>query len=206
MTDDIAQHSLTAQGLFDAQQWNNNTRLLLRASCGCRQCYRVVTYGTLKQKLRRGRDALLCPAHCQACNTFSRWVYKFYQTTVNLHYDGVVVWDWNDVPGNMHMHWDATLFVGGLAHRFEIDGPVHDLINGERRHRDVAKDGIVIQVGTFSILRLKHQDFNVWLDAIVNHMQNRLVLNLVGVWGTEWYAGFEHLGNGPLVAGFMHMI
>ena len=202
---ELSQHSLTAGQLFQPPPFQDNTRLLLRASCGFRQCYHVVNYGTVRRGLRCFRDVLLCPAHDPDRHTFSECVKYFYEVLQILEYQGVVVWDWNDVPQHPRMHWDATIFIGGLPHRMEIDGPVHDLRDGDRMPEDVVKDQAVIETPGLSVLRLKHQDSITWAHTLLAYIHGRLQMHLDNVCGTAWYLPFQYPGHGPML-GYMHVM
>ena len=202
---ELSQQSLTGAHLFHPPPFQDNTRLLLRASCGHRQCYHVVTYGTVRRGLRQFRDSLLCPAHDQARHTFSEHVQDFFDVLQMIGYQGLVVWDWNDVPLHPLMHWDATIFVGGLPHRIEIDGPIHDLNNGERNLGDVLKDASVLATPGISLLRLKHQDALTWAQSLLAYMDGRLQFQLHGVWGTAWYHPFQYPGHGAML-GYVQLI
>jgi hypothetical protein len=129
----------------------------------------------------------------------------FYHAILMIGYVGVVVWDWNDVPLHPHMHWDATIFVGGLPHRIEVDGPIHDLINAERVLGDVMKDQAVIETPGLSVLRLKHQDCVTWPQALMAYIGARLQFQIHGVWGTAWYMPFQYPGQGPML-GYVQII
>jgi hypothetical protein len=129
----------------------------------------------------------------------------FFDVLQMIGYQGIVVWDWNDVPQHPIMHWDATIFIGGLPHRIEIDGPVHDLRNGSRLPEDVAKDAVVIQAPGLSVLRLKHQDRLTWAHSLLTYIDGRLQFQLSGVWGTAWYFPFQYPGQGPM-HGYVQMI
>lgn len=201
----IAEHSLTAGDLFHAQPLQDNTRLLLRASCSLRQCYHVVNYDTVKRGLRGLRDPLLCPAHDVARHTYSDCVLYFYNVLQQIGYQGVVVWDWNDVPQRRHMHWDATLFTADFPHRIEIDGPVHDLRAGLRLPGDICKDARVLGTAGVSLLRLKHQDCATWAVSLQTYMHGRLQFQIHDVWGTVWYLPFQYPGHGPML-GYLQII
>lgn len=201
---EIAQHSITAGNLFHAEPLQDNTRLLLRASCGVRQCYHVVNYDTVKRGVRRLRDTLLCPAHSGARHTYAESVFDFYTMLQQIGYQGVVVWDWNDVPQRPLMHWDATLFFHGLAHRVEIDGPIHDFRHGVRLPGDLRKDAQVIATEGLSLLRLKHQDSATWSLSLQIYMHGRLQLQCDDVWGTAYYDPFRYPGQGPM-QGHLHI-
>ncbi len=201
----LTQYCLTAPNLFHPPPFQDNTRLLLRASCGFKQCYHVVTYETVRTGLRHLRDTLRCPAHDAARHTFSESVTRFFNTLEVIGYQGIVVWDWNDVPQHPIMHWDATIFIGGLAHRIEIDGPIHELRNGDRLLGDVHKDQVVIDTEGLSLLRLKHQDCVTWAQALMTYIGGRLQFELDGVWGTSWYLPFQYPGQGPML-GYVQIV
>lgn len=195
---ELSQLCLTAGHLFQPPPFQDNTRLLLRASCGFRQCYQVVAFGTVRRGLRHGRDTLLCPAHNPARHTFSDWVRCCYDVLQAIGYQGIVVWDWNDVPQHPLMHWDATIFSSGMPHRLEIDGPIHDLRGGARMLADAVKDEIVIDSPGLSVLRLKHQDSLTWAQSLLAYIDGRTHFELEGVWGTAWYLPFQYPGQGPM--------
>jgi hypothetical protein len=115
-----------------------------------------------------------------------------------MQYKGVAVYDWNDVPGQRRMHWDATLFLGGLAHRIEIDGPRHDLAGGLRLQEDIHKDQIVSADPSRSLLRLSYHDAHAWQLNLPLYLQSRMQLLIAGVWGTRWYQPFQGQGLGLL--------
>ena len=144
------------------------------------------------------RDCLTCPAHQHSRWSFSQWVHEFTQVLDQIQYQGVVIHDWNDVPGNRHMHWDATLFLGGVAHRIEIDGPRHDLVVGQRLMEDMQKDHIVCAHPSRSLLRLTYHDVHAWPLKLQLYLQCRMQLLLPGVWGTAWYLPFQGQGFGML--------
>lgn len=192
-----AQHSLTQGDKFIHQLGMlDNSRVLVRASCGHTRCYRVVTVGCVRQAFGQHRDPLLCPAHQPEYANYSQYVSLYFNTLVVLGYQGVVVWDWHDVPAHPHMHWDATIFLADRAHRFEIDGPVHELQHGNRPLHDVVKDGVVKQNPNLSLLRLSYHDRHAWQLKTHLYLQGRLQNMLGGVWATAWYWPFAGQGDG----------
>jgi hypothetical protein len=192
-----AQHSLTQMGCFIHQQgFLGHSRVLARASCGERQCYRVVTVSAIRQAFSQQRDALLCPAHQNEYANYSQHVTIFFNMLQQMGYQGVVVWDWHDVPEHPHMHWDVTIFLQGIAHRFEIDGPVHELRNGNRPPEDIAKDSVVKENPNHSLLRLSFHDNNAWYLKTLLYLQGRLQNIYNGVWATPWYLPFMGQGHG----------
>lgn len=194
-----SQHSLTQLGCFIHQLGMvQHGRVLVRASCGHSQCYRVVTVQCVTKGFEHQRDPLLCPAHSGHYRYFSTCVTQFFTVLQTIGYQGVVVWDWHDVPGQPRMHWDATVFLHGSAHRFEIDGPSHDLVNGTRRIRDVTKDAVVKQNPVYSLLRLSYHDRLVWALTLQLYIQGRIQHMYGGVWGTAWYLPFGGQGHGML--------
>lgn len=192
-----AHHSLTQAGQFLYQQNTvDSTRLLLRASCGCKQCYRVVTIGAVRRSFARNGDPLKCPAHQMNYSNYSQYVTLFFEQLQYMGYAGVAVWDWHDVPAEPHMHWDCTLFLGGCAHRFEIDGPVHELRDGDRPLVDERKDAVVKNVPNLSLLRLSFHDRNAWAWKVLMYIAGRLQHFYNGVWATAWYTPFAGQGYG----------
>ena len=194
----IAQHSLTAGHLFDTEPVQDNTRFLLSASCGHAHCYRVVTFGAVRRGFINFNDPLLCPAHNPARWSYSRWATIFYLCLISIGYNGIIVWDWYDTPENHRLHWDATVFLGGMAHRFEIDGPVHEIRGGNRPNADVRKDDIVRRNGAIGLLRLSYHDAHQWPLRIAQYIQGRLAGEMPGVWGTAWYLPFQGVNYGEV--------
>lgn len=192
-----SEHSLTQADDFIHQQGPlDHSRVLVRASCGHRQCYRVVTVGCVRQAFGQHRDPLLCPAHQPEYTYYSQYVTRYYDVLASLGYQGVVVWDWHDVPGHPHMHWDATIFLAGSAHRFEIDGPVHELQHGNRPLCDLVKDSVVKQNPNLSLLRLSFHDRHSWRLKTHLYLEGRLQNMFAGVWATAWYWPFAGHGYG----------
>jgi hypothetical protein len=146
----------------------------------------------------QNRDCLTCPAHQNSRSTYSQWVWIFHVVISEMAYPGVVIFYWNDVPENRHMHWDATLFLGGMAHRFEVDGPRHRIVRGVRLLEDIQKDHIVNTRPAISLLRLSHHDVHAWPTKILLYLQSRMQLVIHGVWATEWYRPFQGQGDGSL--------
>lgn len=137
------QHSVTQQDTLCVQDHLNvppgaNERLLMRASCGRAQCYKVVTCAHLRRCFNDKRDCLKCPAH-QKCKTHSKWVLYMYDILQHEQVHSVIVHDWVDVPNSDLAHFDMTVFRHGRAFRFEIDGTSHE----PRLISDVEKDRLV---------------------------------------------------------------
>lgn len=156
------------------------TRLILRASCGGPRCWRVVAVNTLRVRMHEGVDCLKCPCHEVACRTYSPLCATFLQS-ITPWYSGPVVWDWadiSDVPNGTH--FDATIAFDNRAVRFEIDGKYH--IVSPRIESDRFKDIIVNQNGQ-SMLRLHYGDKHRW-NALAWEYS---VLHRVGVYYTASY-------------------
>ena len=169
-------------------------RVMLRASCQWRGCYRVMTVAHLLDMLRIGHDCLLCPAHQAGAHTHSVWVTCFYNTVTALDMHPVMVHDWNDVPGNPRMHWDCTLFFRGRAVRFEIDGPCHE----PRHYNDVPKDAIVnnwqplADQNSLVVVRMHFHDYDGgagWMAAILQ----LLIMGEHELHGMFYTARYTHL-------------
>jgi len=164
-----SQHSLTQGGLFIHQLGLvDHSRVLVRASCGHRQCYRVVSVGCVRQAFGHHRDPLLCPAHQPQYANYSQYVTLYFNVLAFIGYQGVVVWDWHDVPAHPHMHWDATVFLAGVVKQ----NPNH------------------------SLLRLSFHDRHAWVLKTQLYLQGRLQNMLGGVWATAWYWPFAGQGHG----------
>lgn len=149
--------------------------VLLKCGCHHNNCWKAMQCGSVIKQLQRGEgQPLACPAspaHAAECTTYSPWVVYFLDI-VQHYLPGVhVIWDWRDVPGLHHFHFDATLISPHAQHaarRCEIDGPCHfNVAQGHRRHQDMLKDAVAQQNG-LGLLRLHMHDWQTWPQAIVN--------------------------------------
>lgn len=199
LQEQCAAHSLSQHTKFHPNMVNEESqRCLLRASCGHVQCFRVVSRGAVRRSMQQNRDCLKCPAHDNTRWSYSKWVLKFFNLLQATQYQGIVIYDWCDVPTNSHMHWDATVFQWGLAHRIELDGPTHDLVHSCRLVDDLEKDRIVCEDASRSLLRLSYHDADAWHLCLSKYVQARVQGSIEGVWGSRWYEDFQGEGYGRL--------
>ena len=105
-----------------------------------------------------------------------------------MGYQGVVIWDWHDVPDKPKFHWDATLCWQGKVLRFEIDAESHE--KRPRDENDVKKDQIVGHLGHLCLLRLQRGDNATWNESI-NAFRD---IQVPGVYYTRWYQFLVHEG------------
>ena len=132
--------------------------------CECQNelCY-VVKLRKSMSKFKKTGKRITCPVHESPIAT-SQWAQKFYKLVAShkAHSIQGIVWDWYDVPGNHHMHIDATVFAGDSCFRFEIDGETHfDSSGTQRSEIDIDKDAILRAHGV-NLLRLHYRDVNEW--------------------------------------------
>ena len=146
--------------------------------------------------MSQSKDCLKCTAHNSTRWSYSQWVLKCFSLLQAIRYKGVVIYDWHDVPTNTHMHWDVTIFLGGLAHRIEIDGPRHNIGDGHRLAEDEEKDSIVCQNASRSLLRLSYDDVDAWRLLLEHYMTGRMHSIYPGVWCSSWNQDFQGVGFG----------
>jgi hypothetical protein len=146
--------------------------------CGCKHamCVKVLCADSVRRSLAEGRDPLACPAHDRGCPTFSEHVRHFADVVKGAGHQGIIIWDWHDLPSASALHFDATIMLkcwrsGGIcARRFEIDGPQHfSHAHALRKPDDCKKDRLMDQVGAHC-LRLHHGDKVTWPQCIVMHI------------------------------------
>ena len=193
---EVAAHSVTQQALVHTQNPIHvipypNYRVVLRASCGYRNCFRVVTVAHLRRALLENKDCLRCPAHQQDSRTYSIWVRRFMDMVLALGVNSVMIHDWKDVPTRSDMHWDLVMFLNGRAFRFEIDGPVHE----PRHFNDGPKDAVVNLWGAqpFSVARFHYTDYHNgqgWQEAFIQYTALTPAPRLHGMFYTSRY---QHL-------------
>ena len=79
---------------------------------------------------------------------------------------------------------------------FEIDGPVHELRDGDIPLLDKTKDAAVKSVPNLSLLRLSFHDQNAWAWKVLLYILSRLQHFYNGIWATAWYTPFAGEGYG----------
>lgn len=145
--------------------------VILQCSCGHAECCKVLTFNSVHEAIRHGRDPTACPAQRgSGAHTFSEHVVQFYEDATQVFPGHLIVWDWRDIPGQHLMHFDATLvnpLDGDSVRRIEIDGKCH-FPNGKhsRRQQDFKKDDTLNNLGV-SMLRLHHNDEREWRRAML---------------------------------------
>ena len=160
-----------------------NRAVVCCCTCGHDMCLRVVKFDTMRRRWPGPR----CPAHDKACATYSAAVKHFHEIVQCMQCFDKVIWDWHDIPECPGSHIDATVLLGDVALRFEIDGRSHFSQQGTQRlDSDESKDAVLTHAG-MRVTRLHVDDVDSWHEVIQHTASMMLFGDTGGVAFTAAY-------------------